>query len=369
MKKLQASYQGKASMDLHLVRDQFLMFSLLDNHGVPPLYTHLCKRIAEDRELLRVAAQTEPGQPPPNMLLGAAHFLLLSGYAHPLARYYASCSPNALVPDADTWPLFRGFCLENQDKLLEILAARRTQTNEVGRSALLLPAFAEAAVRFPKASWYMIEIGASAGINLNWDAYAYRYGPGNTIPEAFVTGVPLVLQSNNSAGSTLPQIDLPMLSRSMAMRSGIESHPINLHNAEDQLWLQALIFPNKTARMENLEKAIQIAQIRAPPVRQGDSLALLPDLITNTPADMIPLIFHSFVRYQFNESQKQKFDDVLRTAGQNRTIVHIALEWTGTANPTIERTIYSNGSPQHNHLATCQPHGEWLAWHPTATHP
>ena len=46
-------------------------------------------RIAVDAGLLALAAHVSPEQPIPHVFFAAVHFLLLQGYAHPLAQFYS----------------------------------------------------------------------------------------------------------------------------------------------------------------------------------------------------------------------------------------------------------------------------------------
>ena len=52
------------------------------------------------------------------------------------------------------------------------------QTNEVRRSALLLPVFVLVYREAQGRSLYLLEIGAAAGLNLLWDRYGYDYENG-----------------------------------------------------------------------------------------------------------------------------------------------------------------------------------------------
>ena len=63
-----------------------------------PLYQRLCPAIAEDDFLLGLLERRQPGQDPPFLLFGAVHYLLLSGVAHHLRRYYASIRRHPSVP-------------------------------------------------------------------------------------------------------------------------------------------------------------------------------------------------------------------------------------------------------------------------------
>ncbi|NWF67819.1 MAG: DUF2332 domain-containing protein [Chloroflexi bacterium] len=151
----------------------FQQFAAFQSKGHSPLYERLCRGIAQDEALLRLAAHSPRAQPLPNVLLGAVHYLLLKGTPHALAAYYADLSPDPLPPDTP-FPLFRAFCQEHQAEIKALLAARRVQTNEVGRCALLLPVFGVIAQR-PLA---LVEVGTSAGLNLLWDRYRYQYSDG-----------------------------------------------------------------------------------------------------------------------------------------------------------------------------------------------
>jgi hypothetical protein len=154
---------------------RFKRFADTQYRGESPLYEHLALAIAADHELLALAAHAAQGQPVPNLLLAAVHFLLLKGQADPLAQFYPNLTSPPSPPDA-AYPAFRAFCLAQAAAIRHLLATRRVQTNEVGRCAYLSPTFTLVATLAHERPLAQIEIGTSAGLNLLWDRYGYHYG-------------------------------------------------------------------------------------------------------------------------------------------------------------------------------------------------
>ena len=138
------------------------------------LYESLCHSLAEDRDLLAIAANARPGQPVPNLFMAAVHWLLLVGARHAVTDYYPDINSEGPAR-GDSYPSFRSFCRDRIDDITALISTRLVQTNVVRRCAVLLPAFAVAMGREQERPLSLVEIGASAGLNLLWDRYSYTY--------------------------------------------------------------------------------------------------------------------------------------------------------------------------------------------------
>src|SRR4029453_19312337 len=109
-------------------------------HGVSPTYERLCLAVAEDAEGVALLDTLPRIKRQPNLLLGAARIL------------------DAPIDDEAA---FRAWVIANWPAVSGEMLARRPQTNEPGRLATLLPAFAQ--LPEPLA---LVELGASAGLCL-----------------------------------------------------------------------------------------------------------------------------------------------------------------------------------------------------------
>lgn len=144
--------------------NRFINFANLECEGSSELYKKLSLQIAEDDDLLQLSLQAREGQPIPNLLFGAVHYLLLKGIDHDVEQFYPSIVSRANEQD-NPFPLFKDFCLKNAEQIQQILQNKLVQTNEVRRCAYLYPIFCYIFAQTNK-PLSLIEIGTSAGLQL-----------------------------------------------------------------------------------------------------------------------------------------------------------------------------------------------------------
>jgi len=206
---------------------RFERFARRECH-VSPLYERLSLGIADDPELLAIAAHAKPGQPVPNLFLAVVHFLLLGGMQHSLAHFYPSIHPTG-ASSADPFPSFRALCLEYRQDILELISSRLVQTNEVRRCGCLLPAFMHVTQQAGGRPLALVEIGASAGLNLLWDRYGYDYGIGRRYGNSCS---PVLIVCGLRSDRHLP---LPDVWPVVTMRVGLDLNPIDVRDPDAAL--------------------------------------------------------------------------------------------------------------------------------------
>lgn len=323
-----------------------------------PLYEAFTRGVAEDDDLKALAYTVRAGQPPANVLYAAVHYLLLRGNDHELRRFYPNLNNGSADHDLEqAFPLFREFVSENRSELTPILCSRVTNTNEVGRCAILYAGF-QALARQAAEPLHLIELGPSAGLNLLWDRYAilYRRDGGS-----FVSGAPdpaLVIETELRGEHVPPHGPPPRL----ASRVGLERNPVDLSNQDERDWLRALVWPDHVARFAKLDRALAIACQATLPIRHGDALELLPDALGEIPADETVCVYHSFVTYQFSQEQRTGLDNLLVAASLRRPVWRLALEGTLSGDAPLLLYGYENGTKSKRLLAQSHPHGAWLEW-------
>jgi hypothetical protein len=235
----------------------FIRFAADRCGSYAPLYAHLASRIASDRELLAIAAHASPGQSQPDLMLAAVHYLLARQPGSPLARYYPTLTSDPVPPGA-AFPEFRSFCLAHRDELSALTGSRLVQTNEVRRCSYLLPAGTLAARLAAPAPLALIEAGASAGLNLGLDGYAYDYDTGT------IAGDPrsqLTLQCE-LRGGTPPPLARP--APDIAWRAGIDLNPLDPLDPDDAAWLRTRVWADHPGRARLLDRALRAAAARPP---------------------------------------------------------------------------------------------------------
>ncbi len=343
---------------LQELSQRFEWFAKYDCANASPLYEYLSLHIARDPEILELATHAQKGQPVPNLLLGAVQFLLLQGVEgeqHPLSAFYFSI-PLSSSKRADLYPLFRAFCFERWDEIRQLMETHLVQTNEVRRCACLLPAFELVSRRVERRPLSLIEIGASAGLNLLWDRYGYDYGEGGRCGDEHST-VQLLCTLR---GEKRP--DLPTTFPTVASRIGIDLHPIDVHDAEATLWLRALVWPEHEKRIRLLNNALAIAQQDTPQIVAGDALVVLPEMMAAVPADTTLCLYHSFVINQFAPEARQRLEALFAQEATRRDLYIVSIAWFAGDFPLLRLTAYEGGVRTERLLARCSGHARWMEW-------
>ena len=343
-----------------------------------PTYAELAAGVARDDELLALAAQRQRGQPAPNMLFGAVQYLLLQGVEHPLAAHYPILSgvrqPSGVGDEQPPGPSgrangdilpafarFREFCLEYRDEVGDLVATRRTQTQVVRRCTCLLLVFGMV-YRDAEAPLALIDVGASAGLNLNFDRYAYRYLRAGSEVLRWGAGAERVeLEADLRGPGTVPEPprEIPVVSR-----DGIDLNPIDLADPDELLWQRALIWPEHVERHAQLVDAA--AELDDSPVRlhRGDASRDLPRLLERVPADVALVVYSTIALYQVPREGRRRIRAILQARSRERPVWQVALE--GVHPPSLTLTRYRHGSSETELLARASPHGWWIEWGVTA---
>jgi len=337
---------------------EFTRFATLEARGASPLYERLALGVAKDGDLLALAARGRPEQPAPNLLFAAVHLLLIEGARHELAAFYPSVSGTPAA--GDPLPAFRAFCGEHADAITAILQERRVQTNVVERCGLLLPAFGAIAERSGGKPLHLVEVGASAGLNLLWDQYRYDYGSERRCGPA---ASPVVIETELRGGLAPP---VPEALPAIAARTGIDLNPIDVRVADAVRWLRALVWPEEGERLSRLDAAVALARQHPPTVLAGDALDIAPQLLCDAPPGETLCVYPTHTLNQFSPEARKQFAAMLAEVGATRDLYWLSSEYRpvedGGIRPTLTLVGFQGGSAEEQVLAYCDHHGRWLEW-------
>ena len=315
------------------VSSAYLRFADDEVRDRSPLYCELLRGVASDPEVIRFLLTFPREKRQPNLFLAAARYLFgtLAG-----------------------WDQFRSCVLQHKDALRALMLARSTQTNEPGRCAALLPVLA--GLPEPLA---LLEVGASAGLCLLPDFYAYDYGGAILAPEGQHLPVP-IFPCTVSAGTPIPA-RLPQI----IWRAGLDLKPIDLSDPGEVGWLEALVWPEQTDRLARLRAAINIASEQRPRIVKGDLRHDVAQLAAEMPKSATRVIFHTAVLpYVSSAAEREEFA---------RSVGLLCDFWIANETPRVLPNVAAhacreglrgsyllsvNGAP----MTWADPHGAWLDW-------
>ncbi|MHA6801027.1 DUF2332 domain-containing protein [Bounagaea algeriensis] len=295
--------------------------------GHSPLYEQWARAIAEDRDVLAFLHRLPPERRQPTLFFASLRWIA------------------GLPADLDE---LRTVVHERGAELEHALRTRRTQTNEAGRCAALLPVLA--ALPQPLA---LLEVGASAGLTLLPDRYGYDYA-GHRLEPPTPEAPVLACRPHGP-------VPLPAHQPRVTWRAGIDEHPLHVDAAADTDWLRALVWPGQPERARRLEAALTVARRDPPPVHRGDLVDDLAGLARTAPPEATLVVFHTAVLPYVRPLRRRVFAAAARELGAcwiaNESPA-VLDEITEAPNDGADFALTRDGRP----LAQVDGHGSWIRW-------
>lgn len=287
----------------------------------------------------------------PLRLAGGLHALVLTGRAPDLIAVY----PPQTVSNNSLWQAVAA-TLETHEAFLLDWVASPPQTNEVRRSAALMPAAAMAATYFD-APAVLSELGASGGLNLNWDSFRLDL-PGGTLGDSRSD----VILTPDWKGDMPPTV-LPKITS----RAGVDLNPLDPQSPDDLLRLKAYLWPDQPHRMSLTQAAAALQHTK---VAQEDAIDWLARRLNDAPPGHMHILQHTVAWQYFPAKAQARGLALIEDAGARATtaapLAWIAMENDGDRSGGVGAHLTLRLWPGDVHLSLGRVdfHGRWINWTP-----
>lgn len=232
------------------------------------------------------------------------------------------------------------------------------QTNESARSAVLVAAGHMIAAYYSK-PLRLLELGASAGLNLRWDRVAIKAAGRWLGPD----DADLVLEPDWRG--TLPKgANLAIFSR-----AGVDLNPLDATLAGDRLRLLSYIWPDQPDRLKRMHRAIELATVLPVKITRSDAIDWLEPRLAKPINGVVTTIFHTVAWQYFPPEVQARGKALIERAGQSAThaapLVWLSMEADGVQDGAALTLRLWPGDRWFN-LGRSDFHGRWITWNAPA---
>jgi hypothetical protein len=331
-----------------------------------PMYGELLRLVADDYELggqSRPVLRGHEDDPGPSALalrlLGGVHRLVLAREVPELARFYPSTGGE--WDSVLGWDAFQQVLESHRDEI-RVWLEQPPQTNEVGRSAALmggllrLREFGGETTRLPVR---LFEIGASAGLNLRADRFAYGDAAGGWAGDP---ASPVRLAGAWQGAPLTPWPDLAVVSR-----EGADIAPVDPATDDGALTLTSYVWPDQAERLARLRGALELAREVPAVVHRQDAVSFVRGLDLAEGATTV--LWHSVMWQYLTADDQAAADHTIVALGNRAThaapFAHLYLEPTrrtpgGEHEFLVVLTLWPGG--ERRVLGAAAPHGIPSVW-------
>lgn len=296
-----------------------------------------------------------PGEPRADAVAlraaGSLNALARSGRDRNLTALYP---PNRPSPDA----LWSGLAhaITEHDGFLHDYLDSAPQTNEVKRCAVLLGGalIVGSETGLPLD---VIEIGASAGLNLGFDGYRYELGSG-------VWGDPTApVTIHSDWRGALPPLDAPL---AVATRRACDLNPLDPGNPEHRHRVMSYIWPDQSERIATTQAAFDAAASLPWRVEQADAADWVEArLAAPREKGLTRLLMHTIMWQYLPEATKRRIERAMAKAAATATkqapLAWLRMEADGqSGSAAVTLTTWPDGGERE--IARADFHGRWVEW-------
>ena len=268
--------------------------------------------------LLEVAVRS-CGEYWPLSLLAAVHARVLSGQAPGLASYYPSVGGTSADYSAAT-DQFISLCNEEPDALMTH-AQRVPQTNDVRRCIPLAAGYMYAGAH-ASLPLRILEVGASAGLNLLWDQYYYDFGTFQWGSPASEVRLRAGWEGNRNVWAE---------SVTVLERLGCDVCPVDVFNEDGWLRLRSYVWPNDLSRLNSLDAAVAVRRLdNGVVVENGSASSWLAAQLQEPRPGLATVVVHSAVTPYLSESERVEMTRAIDATGAlasvDAPLIHLSFE-------------------------------------------
>jgi hypothetical protein len=294
------------------VREHFVEQAVMCESLGSPFTARLIERMTLDLDSAGPVASLVGGwSGPPRSdqlvirLCGALHAAVLSGRDPALAAAYP-VQGKPLDMEA-AWRAARALLEREQAWVAEFIQSP-PQTNEVRRSIALLAGFLNFAHAHDR-ELDLLEIGASAGLNLHWDQFSYR-------TSSWTWGAEGGVLIDTDWQGPPPRLSARPRVRS---RAACDLNPLDVADPAQRARLRSYIWADQFERLARFDAAAELAIADRVHVERANAAEWLAARLTQRSLDAATVVYHSvFLMYPPRET-RHAIANAIEAAGERAT--------------------------------------------------
>ncbi|KAA3635877.1 MAG: DUF2332 domain-containing protein [Armatimonadetes bacterium] len=292
----------------------------------------------------------------PLRFMGGIHRLVLDGKAPQLAGHFPTVGGTPYQPT-----LVKDFLDVVDDNTDYLIDAQQVapQTNEIGRSAALLPGLAYA-LDNRSLQIRLLEIGSSAGLNLLADRYHYRSD--HWTWEGSVDAPVITFDWAGSVPSFPERFEI-------VERRGCDLSPLDASDPEAQIRLLSFVWADQPGRFQRLKAALEMVQPGDVSLNKADAASWVEERVLEpTAPGVMTVLQHSVMWMYLSEESRSTILAAMEHAGaratNERPLAHVRFESAPEQYDAEGHRLTVTTWPDREErvLAWGHAHGTWVRW-------